>query len=171
MTPQRYLQVSQLYHAALEQDSDHRVAFVREACGADEELRREVESLLAVRKQAGGFMPSGPTKPPETETKHGGADRLLIGHTLGSYEVLSLLGKGGMGEVYLARDTRLERKVAIKLLPDEHCIDPERVWRFEREARAASALNHPNIVTIYDIGVSEEGRFIVMEFVDGPTLR
>src|SRR5262245_65841758 len=76
-----------------------------------------------------------------------------------------------MGEVYLARDTRLDRKVAIKLLRRPQGLDPERVWRFEREARAASSLNHPNIVTLYDIGVADDGRFIVMEFVEGRTLR
>jgi predicted ATPase len=93
------------------------------------------------------------------------------GRTFGAYQVLSLVGSGGMGEVYLGRDTRLGRNVAIKLLPAQHCFDTERIWRFEREARAASALNHPNIVTLYDIGHADEGRFIVMELVEGRTLR
>src|SRR2546427_4504841 len=170
MTPERYQKIGELYHAALEQDSERRAAFVREACAGDEELRREVESLLAAENHASSFMTSGVAVPPGTQTRRRETGPVLIGRTLGSYEILSLLGAGGMGEVYLARDSRLERKVAIKLLPRKHCLDPERVWRFEREARAASALNHPNIVTLYDIGVAEDGRFIVMEFVEGRTL-
>ena len=171
MTPQRYREVEEIYHAALEQHSDHRAAFLRGACAGDEELLREVESLLAAGRQAGGFLASSPQSVRETQTIFDRAGRTLIGRTLGVYEVLSLIGAGGMGQVYLARDTRLERKVAIKLMPGEHCLDPERIWRFEREARAASALNHPNIVTIYDIGAAEDGRFIVMELVEGRTLR
>lgn len=95
----------------------------------------------------------------------------LSGSILGSYEILSPLGFGGMGEIYLARDTRLGRSVAVKLLPNAHRLDPERIRRFEREAQAASALNHPNIVTVYDIGECDLGRFIVMEQVVGQTLR
>ncbi len=96
---------------------------------------------------------------------------LTPGTQFGPYETLAPLGAGGMGEVYLARDTRLGRKVALKLLADGYTKDPSRVRRFEQEARAASALNHPNIVTIHDIGEAEAGRFIVMEVVEGRTLR
>jgi predicted ATPase len=171
MNPQRYRQVSELYHAALARQSNDRATFLEERCAGDDDLRREVESLLAAEKQAAGFMATAPTGAFETQAIYSPAVPALVGRTLGSYEVLSLLGVGGMGEVYLARDTRLGRNVAIKLLPNQHCLDPERVWRFEREARAASALNHPNIVTVYDIGITGEGRFIVMEFVEGQTLR
>ena len=100
-------------------------------------------------------MASIPGAEAETESFYRPAISLEGGRTLGSYEVLAQIGAGGMGEVYLAQDTRLGRNVAIKLLPKNHYLDPERVWRFEREARAASALNHPNIITIYDIGVAE----------------
>src|SRR5437764_14756766 len=158
MTPQRYQRVSDIYHAALEERSDRRPAFLRDACAGDEDLRNEVESLLAAEKQAAGFL-SRPAAELATQSISSLEVPVMIGRTLGSYEVISLLGAGGMGEVYLARDTRLGRNVAIKLLPNKHCVDPERVWRFEREARAASGLNHPNIVTIYDIGVADEGRF------------
>src|SRR5438132_9727079 len=159
MSPQRYRQVSELYHAALEQQSDRRAAFLQGACAGDEDLRLEVESLLAAQEHTADFMVTAPVAGFDTQTMCSRVAPALVGRTLGSYEVLSLLGAGGMGEVYLARDSRLERKVAIKLLPREHCLDPERVWRFEREARAASALNHPNIVTLYDIGVAEAGPF------------
>src|SRR5213593_3891756 len=95
----------------------------------------------------------------------------LVGKQIGHYQVLSLLGAGGMGEVYLAEDTRLRRRVALKLLPSEFTHDPERIRRFEREARAASALNHPNIVTIYEVGQSDGVYFIATELVEGQTLR
>src|SRR5262245_1315284 len=87
------------------------------------------------------------------------------------YQILSQIGKGGMGEIYLAQDTRLSRKVAIKLLPAQYTEDPERLRRFEQEAQAASALNHPNIVTIYEIGEAEGRPFIATEFIEGSTLR
>src|SRR5262245_38840547 len=96
---------------------------------------------------------------------------ISAGTRLGHYEVVSPLGTGGMGQVFLARDLRLGRKVAIKVLPSEFTADSERVHRFEQEARAASALNHPNIVTIYEIGETTDGRFIAMEFIQGHTLR
>src|SRR5439155_19898629 len=90
---------------------------------------------------------------------------------IGQYKIVGRLGSGGMGEVYLADDTRLRRKIALKLLPPHFMVNPDRVRRFEREARAASALNHPNIVTIYEIGQSDSAHFIATEFVDGKTLR
>lgn len=172
MTPQRHRQAGELYHAALERTPQERAAFLAEVCGGDEALRREVESLLAAHEQAGGFLATAPDGGlVMTQAIDGRAPVSLAGRTFGAYEVLSLLGAGGMGEVYLGRDTRLGRNVAVKLLPAKHCLDAERIWRFEREARAASALNHPNIVTLYDIGNADEGRFIVMELVEGRTLR
>jgi len=94
-----------------------------------------------------------------------------VGRQLGHYEVLALLGEGGMGAVYAARDTMLGRKVALKLLPSDFTDDPNRLRRFEQEARAASALNHPNILTIYEIGETDGTQFIATEFVDGETIR
>ena len=172
MTPQRHRQAGELYHAALDRPAYERAAFLAEACGCDEALRREVESLLAAHDRAAGFLATAPAGGPMmTEAIDGRTPVSVMGRTFGAYEVLSLLGAGGMGEVYLGRDTRLGRNVAVKLLPAKHCLDAERIWRFEREARAASALNHPNIVTLYDIGNADEGRFIVMELVEGRTLR
>lgn len=130
-----------------------------------------MESLLLANGDAKGFMASAPAAALETQTIYDRATIELVGRTLGSYEILSLLGSGGMGEVYLARDSRLDRHVAIKFLPYRHRLDPGRVNRFEREARTASALCHPNIVAIYDIGTGDQGRFIVMELVEGRTLR
>src|SRR5215471_13080183 len=96
---------------------------------------------------------------------------MVTGQKLGRYEVISKLGEGGMGEVYLARDTRLDRRVALKILPDEVAADPDRMMRFEQEARAASGLNHPNIITIYEVDRSGSTSFIASEFIDGSTLR
>ena len=131
---------------------------------------REVESLLSSYEQAGDFL-ERPTVDRRLESfaiEHPG---LLVGRRIGPYELLSLLGSGGMGEVYRATDTRLKRFVAIKFLPAHSCLDQMRLEYFEREARLASALNHPNIVTIYDIGPSEAGPYMAMEVVEGRTLR
>jgi serine/threonine protein kinase len=171
MTPELYEQIGQLYHAALEREPADRAAFLAEACG-DDELRREVASLIDSHEQAENFIEQPPddiaagwqaavTSPPERSFAH--------------YQMFSLLGKGGMGEVWLAEDTQLGRKVAVKLLPAEFTTDVERVRRFAREARAASSLNHPNIITIYEIGeaATERGstHYIATEYVEGETLR
>jgi len=170
MTPERHQQIYRIYLEALEVETARRMEFLERVCDGDEELRREVESILASDDQAGSFL----EKPGmEVATTMGDKDRrqLAAGHRIGHYEILSLLGAGGMGEVYLAEDARLGRKVALKLLPAKYTAEPDRVARFEREARAASALNHPNIITIHEIGEALAGRFIVMEFVEGCTLR
>src|SRR5437899_2761089 len=95
---------------------------------------------------------------------------ITIGQKLGSFDVLSIVGRGGMGEVYRARDTKLKREVAIKILPEEFSRDPDRVARFQREAEVLASLNHPNIAAIYDLGEAENSRFLVLEFVEGETL-
>src|SRR5262249_3547062 len=136
----RWQHIEQLYHSALERDPSQRAAFLDEACRGDESLRREVESLLAQQSQAENFI-----ERPAARIMAECQGQSLLGQQIGSYRVLSLLGSGGMGEVYRARDTKLGRDVAIKVLPREFSSDPERVRRFEQEARAASALNHPNI--------------------------
>src|SRR6266478_8600806 len=135
-------------------------------------MRREVESLLGAADGAGSFLAAGAMNDAaKILTGHEAKLLSLVGTWLGHYQVLSLLGSGGMGEVYLAEDTRLKRQVAVKLLPAELTANGDRLRRFEQEAQAASALNHPNIITVYDIGESEAGRFIVMELVAGRTLR
>lgn len=170
MTPERYQQVCQLYHTASELAPNERAAFLDSACGGDQELRREVSSMLRGHERAGNYFAA-----PAMEVAAGLLARKtppsLTGQSLNHYQVLSLLGAGGMGEVYLAEDTKLRRKVAIKLLPAEFTRDTNRVRRFEQEARAASALSHPNIITIYEIGQVDTTHYLVTEFVAGETLR
>ena len=169
MTPERWQQIKHLFNSALERPLPERSIFLNEACGGDDALRSEVESLLSSNGEAEQFIDA-----PAYEF----AAELLVdsssitaGQTLGSYQVISVLGKGGMGEVYLAEDRRLGRKVALKLLPSSFTNDAERLRRFEREARAASALNHPNILTIYEIDSVNGRRFIATEYIEGETLR
>jgi len=170
MDPERLRQIESLYHAALERAPAARAAFLREACRGDPDLQREVEELLAYQTRADNFI--------ETPAMHIVARqeaaalsaearyRLAAGARLGPYQILQPLGAGGMGEVYRARDTRLSRDVALKILPAEVAADPSRRHRFELEARAVAALNHPNIVALYDVG---EG-YLVSELVDGKPL-
>jgi len=161
--------VKRIHQSALDKDPSERAAFVDESCGGDAALRREVESLLTYAAEAESFLEQpavdlAPTAPGESH------ETTLVGRTVSHYQVLSLLGAGGMGQVYLARDSRLDRTVALKILPGELAADPERMQRFAREAKAASALNHPNVATIYDVGESDGIRFIVMEHVEGETV-
>jgi len=168
MTPERWQQIDKLLEQALEQEPDRRVPFLDKACDGDAALRREVESLLAAHGRADGFTEAGPMG--KLVKKGVEEHQLLTGRRLGHYQVLSRLGEGGMGIVYKARDTHLDRFVAIKVLPPGLVADPDRKRRFVQEAKAASALNHPNIITIHDIA-SENGRdFIVMEYIEGKTL-
>ncbi len=165
----RWEQVEKLCQAALELEENQRAAFLKKACAGDEELRREVESLLRFDQRGERFIEQPAV---ELAAKMIAQEKpeSLIGQQLGSYQILSLLGAGGMGVVYKARDTRLNRTVAIKVLPADRVSDPERKRRFIQEARAASALNHPNIITLYDIGSESGIDFIVMEYVAGKTL-
>ena len=156
--------VKRILQSALDKDPSERAAFVRASCGGDETVLREVQSLLSYEADAESFLERPAIDLAEPH------ENMLAGRTLSHYEVVSLLGAGGMGEVYLARDPRLDRTVAIKILPGDLAEEPERMQRFEREARAASALNHPNVATIYDVGESEGLHFIVMEHVDGETI-
>jgi tetratricopeptide (TPR) repeat protein len=170
VTPERWRQVEQLYHSALDRGAAERSRLLDQACGGDETLRREVESLLAFDTPSGNFMdtpPGGmvPGLPVEERT------RSIAGRILGRYRILSPLGRGGMGEVFLAEDTDLHRKVAVKLLRPAFTRDYQQVQRFKQEAHSASALNHPNIVTIFEIGEVDECHFIATEFVDGPSLQ
>ncbi len=170
MKSERWQQVEKLYHSALERGASQRADFLNEACAGDEALRREVESLLAYQGRAENFIES-PALELAAKAITGDEASLLVGRAFSHYKVLSLIGRGGMGEVYLAEDTQLGRKVALKLLPREFTQNSDRVRRFEQEARAASALNHPNILTIHEIGQIEGSHFIVTEFIEGHTLR
>jgi serine/threonine protein kinase len=169
MKPERWRQVDQLFQAALERAPDDRSAFISEACGGDDSLRREVEALLAADGEAGSLIET-PAYAVAAPLIVGGDAPTLLGKTIGHYQIISLLGKGGMGEVYRARDTKLDRAVALKILPEEMSADGERMRRFSREAKAASALNHPNVAHVYEIGEAEGVNFIAMEYVEGQTL-
>jgi predicted ATPase/predicted Ser/Thr protein kinase len=161
--------VKQLYQAALGKDAVEQAVFLDEACAGDEALRREVQSLLAYQEEAEPFM-EAPAIEVAATTLIEDPDIRLVGRKLSHYQVLSLLGAGGMGEVYLAQDPRLDRKVALKILPPDMASDADRMQRFMREARAASALNHANVATVYDVGEDDGVCFIAMEYVEGQTL-
>ena len=164
---ERRHQVEELFHAALEREPSERDTFLSQACRTDPELRAEVESLISAHEQPGSFLDSLPYDPEGLEiTSHS-----LVGESIGRYLVLSKIGGGGMGDVYLARDTQLDRKLALKLLPERYTADEIRVRRFILEARAASSLNHPNIITIHEIGHFGSVHFIATEFVEGERLR
>ena len=144
----RWEQVEKLCQAALELEESRRAAFLQDACRGDEELRREVESLLQFDDGRGDRFIEEPALEVAAKMIAHEKPESLVGQQFGSYQILSLLGAGGMGVVYKARDTRLNRSVAIKVLPSDKVSDPERKRRFIQEARAASALNHPNIITL-----------------------
>jgi serine/threonine protein kinase/tetratricopeptide (TPR) repeat protein len=170
MTPERWQQVEKVYHSALELAENERPAFLEKACAGDRALRQEVESLLDHQKQTKKFF-EAPALVMAAQGQPAQDDaRSWAGQQMGSYKILSLLGSGGMGEVYLARDSRLDRTVALKILPAQAASDQDRMRRFIREARAASALKHPNVTHIYEIGESEGIHFIAMEYVEGKTL-
>ncbi|MBA3320331.1 MAG: serine/threonine-protein kinase, partial [Pyrinomonadaceae bacterium] len=171
MRAERWQEIDRLFDAVLEREPAERASYLAAASAGDDELRREVESLLAAYERAGKFIEAPAMEMAAKAAAEGGDAFSALGREIGPYRVLSLLGAGGMGEVYLAEDTRLNRRVALKLLPAEFTHDAERIRRFEREARAASALNHPNIVTIYETGQSDGVYFIATELVEGQTLR
>lgn len=171
MTPERWQRIQNAFHAALECLPADRATFLKEICDGDEDLQDEVRSLLGAHEQDSSFLDT-PAYQMAAEVLTESFGGLLQGHQIGPYKILSHLGAGGMGEVYLAHDDRLGRKVALKLLPPDFAGDNWRVKRFAQEARAASALNHPNVCVIHEIGQTSDGRhFIAMEFIDGVTLR
>ncbi len=170
MHTERWQQIEALFQSALECEPEERSVFLAEGCDGDESLCREVASLITSYEQAEDFIETPACEfaiplfadPPS---------EVPAGQAIGHYTVLAALGVGGMGEVYLAEDMRLERKVALKLLPALLTHHRDRLRRFEQEASAASALNHPHILTIYEIGQGDGRHFIAMEFIDGETLR
>jgi hypothetical protein len=166
LTSERWRQVKEIFQAAVEIPAAEREAYLAGACEGDPSLRTEIESLIAAHEEPGSFLGA-----PAFDLVAESAVDVLLGKSLGRYRILSLLGRGGMGEVYRAKDTTLGRDVAIKVLPSGFSIDRDRLRRFEREARAASALNHPNIITIHEFGQEEGVHFIVSEFIEGETLR
>jgi serine/threonine protein kinase len=170
MTPERWQQVDRLLEQALEREPGKRAQFLDKACAGNAELRQEVEALLQAHEQAGSFI-EAPALDVTAKGLTGHRTESLVGQQLGNYKILSPLGAGGMGEVYLAQDLKLGRKIALKVLPRQFSYDKGRLRRFEREAQAASALNHPNILTVHEIGQAGETLFIATEFVDGQTLR
>jgi eukaryotic-like serine/threonine-protein kinase len=169
MTPERWQRISRIYHDALARDSGERASFLRDACQDDEALRRDVESLLAQPASAEDFLgaPALAMVPRDVDDP---AESRLTGRRLGVYQIHDLLGVGGMGEVYRARDTRLGRDVAFKVLPRLFSADPERLARFEREARLLASLNHPHIAAIYGFEETAGVHGLVLELAEGPTL-
>ena len=176
----RWRQIEELFHAALDLEPQGRPAFLQQACGPDTGLRQEVESLLDSAGKTMDFVPQAVIEMAHRMSVEASATGLrpeyrkttiAAGTELAHYKVISMLGAGGMGEVYLAEDIRLRRKVALKVLAQELTGDEHGLRRFEQEAHAASALNHPNILTVYEFGQADGLHFIVSEFVEGETLR
>src|SRR5262245_19233090 len=167
--PDQWSAVERVYHEALARPLERRAAFVAEACAGNAELRREVESLLAQDASADPVFTRGAAIAAAGLVSD--IDQSVPSpRRLGAYQILGQIGAGGMGEVYRARDPRLGRDVAIKILPYAYTADPDRLARFEREARVLASLNHPNIATIHGVEEAQSTRALVMELVEGPTL-
>jgi Tol biopolymer transport system component len=170
MTPERWKRIEALYQEAHARPAADRAAFLAEACSDDEAMRRNVESLLAESDSDDGFLAGPALAMPPTQTATNVVLASTAGASLGGYRLEALLGEGGMGEVYRARDAKLGRDVAIKILPMTFTSHPDRLARFEREARMLAALNHPNICAIYGFEEADGMRFLILELVEGETL-
>src|SRR5438874_6021888 len=170
MTPARLQTIEGIFYAALEQDPHDVARFLETACGGDELLRRKVEALLASRQRVGTFIEDSALGLAWKIIENGQAD-LLVGQTFGHYKISQRIGSGGMGEVYLATDITAGRKAALKLLPMRFTGDIERLKRFQQEAHAVVGLNHPNILTVYEIGEDHSIHYIASELIEGETLR
>ncbi|MCP5117842.1 MAG: serine/threonine protein kinase, partial [bacterium] len=157
MTPERWARIKGVFSEALQRDGEERQAFLDESCGEDAELRQEVESLLHGREDV-------------TQLRSPVNQEDWIGKKISRYRIIERLGAGGMGVVYEAKDTTLHRSVALKLLPAATIGDPAARTRFQKEAEAAAALDHPNITTVYEVGEEAGQSFIAMAFVDGKAL-
>jgi serine/threonine protein kinase/tetratricopeptide (TPR) repeat protein len=158
--------IKSIVAGAMERPAGERAAYVADACRVNDEVRREVESLLAAHEEADTFLET-----PARVSAGGAPSPDLVGRTIDSYTIVSRIGAGGMGEVYLARDAKLDRTVALKLLSRDLALNADRLHRFHAEARAASSLNHPHILVIHDFGELDGRPFMITEFVEGETLR
>ncbi|HKE56691.1 MAG TPA: serine/threonine-protein kinase, partial [Pyrinomonadaceae bacterium] len=168
---QQWQQAKEIFTEALELSPADRTAFLERACAADKSLRHEVESLLKSYENAASFMEM-PAVESAAESLLSDEEQLKEGQLVKHYEIVRPIGQGGMGEVYLAKDTVLGRRVALKFLPPYLRSDPERLRRFQQEARAASTLSHPNVCVIHEVGQTDDRRpFIAMEYIEGITLR
>src|ERR1700716_780282 len=167
--PERCQQVEEVFQAALDRSPPERAAFLEKVCAGDRDLQTEANSLINAHDAATEFIEE-PAIARDAQVLLG-APPTDAGQEIGPYKIIERLGGGGMGEVYLAHDVRLNRPVALKILPAYFVSDKMRVRRFQTEARAASALNHPNILTIYEVGEFAAVHFIATEFIDGQTIR
>src|SRR6266496_6563224 len=170
MTPAQLQTIEEIFYAALEQDPDDVARFLDSACRGDEVLRYKVEALLASRQRIGSFIETPAVSIATRIIENEQAD-LLVDQTIGHYKISKRIGTGGMGEVYLATDITAGRQAALKLLPMRFTGDPERLKRFQQEAHAVVALNHPNILTVYEIGEDHSSHYIASELIEGETLR
>jgi serine/threonine protein kinase len=170
MTPARLQTIEEIFHAALDCEPDQLNAFLDETCACDEVLRGKVEALLASHQRAGGFIET-PVAGVATRIIENGQADLFVGRAIGHYKISKRIGTGGMGEVYLATDITAGRNAALKLLPARFTGDAERLKRFQQEARALVGLNHPNILTVYEIGEDHSTHYIASELIEGETLR
>src|SRR5437870_9458269 len=170
MTPARFQTIEEIFLAAVDQEPDQVSAFLDTACGSDALLRREVEALLASDQRAGRFIEKSAVGLATKVIRNQEAES-LIGQTIGHYKISESIGTGGMGDVYLATDITAGRKAALKLLPERFTGDAERLKRFQQEAHAVVALNHPNILTVYEIGEDHSTHYIASELIEGETLR
>src|SRR5437763_6168100 len=170
MTPAQLQTIEEIFYAALDQEPDQVARFLDSACRGDEVLRYKVEALLASRQRIGSFIETPAVSIATRIIENGQAD-LLVGQTFGHYKILKRIGTGGMGEVYLATDITAGRQAALKFLPMRFTGDPERLKRFQQEAHAVVALNHPNILTVYEIGEDHSSHYIASELIEGETLR
>ena len=171
MNSERWQKVKGLFDALVELAPNERERFLDKSCGTDDGLRREIENLLDSFENAESFLEQPAVTEVASVIIKVEAKNLEAGRCFGHYEILRHIGAGGMGEVYLAQDKKLDRKVAVKILNESFAKHESNLRRFTQEAKAASALNHPNILVIHEIGVSEDANYIVSEFIEGVTLR